>query len=265
MSFTPTVDCETAPHRRLAGQDCIAIAPSDSVRVVENMDGAVLLDIRQGLCLSVTAVGIKIWNLLRRGYSLERATDCLSAEFRDVAREQIERDVIEYVADLGSKGLLLSSRDNFTNAHRIPRLLRLIQWLRQCRVSKRNVAATSFLWLKALLALFIFDLFRFGTNFTRIHSFVQQWNVAPCSPPPDVVDRVCQAINYACVVYPKRVLCLQRSPVTTCLLRSCGVPARMAMGAQKVPFKAHAWTEVNGRAVNERRNVQQVYMVWERC
>jgi hypothetical protein len=72
-------------------------------------------------------------------------------------------------------------------------------------------------------------------------------------------------MNYACVFYPKHVLCLQRSAVTTCLLRDCGVPAKMVMGAQKVPFKAHAWTEVNCSAVNERRNVQKVYAVWERC
>jgi len=83
--------------------------------------------------------------------------------------------------------------------------------------------------------------------------------------PTDAVERISKAVNYACVAYPKRVLCLQRSAVTTCLLRSWGVPAQMVMGAQKVPFKAHAWTEVDGRAINERREVQKIYGVWERC
>jgi hypothetical protein len=118
---------------------------------------------------------------------------------------------------------------------------------------------------KALIGLLAFDLLNFGRNFVRIHSLVRNWQVAPRIAPPDTVDRVCEAVNHACVVYPKRVLCMQRSSVTTCLLRSSGVPAHMVMGAQKLPFKAHAWTEVNGRAINERRDVKSVYGVWERC
>lgn len=122
-----------------------------------------------------------------------------------------------------------------------------------------------FLFWKALIGLLVFDVLGFGRHFGRMHRFISGRKVSHRTPPPDGVDRVCNAINYACVVYPKRVLCLQRSAVTTCLLRSCGVPAQMVMGAQKMPFKAHAWTEVDGRAINERRDVQSIYGVWERC
>src|SRR5580704_14592969 len=118
---------------------------------------------------------------------------------------------------------------------------------------------------KALLGLFAFDLFGFGKNFAKMHRYVSCVVPAPRVPSNDTVDCVCSAINYACVWYPKRVLCLQRSAVTTCLLRHCGVPATMVMGSQTLPFKAHAWTEVEGRPVNERRNVQEIYQVWERC
>jgi hypothetical protein len=122
-----------------------------------------------------------------------------------------------------------------------------------------------FLFWRALIGLFAFDLLGFGHNFARMHKFVSGWKVAPRAASPDTVDGVCKAINYSCVWYPKRVLCLQRSAVTTCLLRSCGLPARMVMGAQNLPFKAHAWTELNGSAINERRDVQKSYRVWERC
>ena len=44
--------------------------------------------------------------------------------------------------------------------------------------------------------------------------------------------------------------------------RHCG---RNGNGAQNLPFKAHAWTEVHGRAVNERRDVQRTYRIWNRC
>jgi len=122
-----------------------------------------------------------------------------------------------------------------------------------------------FLFLRSLTALLAYDVLELGQKFSRMHTLVSGWKVASRKVPPDTVGRVCNAVNYACALYPKRVLCLQRSAVTTCLLRTCGVPAQMVMGAQKLPFKAHAWTEVNGRAVNEPRDVQRIYGVWERC
>ncbi|SRR5260370_29633665 len=124
---------------------------------------------------------------------------------------------------------------------------------------------TEFLTYKAIAALLAYDLLAFGCDFVRMHKFVRGWKVSDQNPPPDASDRVCEAVNHACIWYPKRVLCLQRSVVTTCLLRSWGVPAQLVIGAQNLPFKAHAWTEVNGRAVNERTEVQRIYGVWERC
>lgn len=121
------------------------------------------------------------------------------------------------------------------------------------------------LFWRAFIGLLAFDLVLAGRNFAILHGIVRRWKVARKDALPEVTDRVCDAINRACVWYPKRALCLQRAAVTTCLLRSYGVPAQMVLGAQKLPFKAHAWVEVNGRAVNERRDVQAIYGVWERC
>jgi hypothetical protein len=122
-----------------------------------------------------------------------------------------------------------------------------------------------FLFWKALFGLLAYDLLGLNRNFARMHRLVSGWKVSLKKAAPDTVERVSEAVAYACVVYPKRVLCLQRSAVTTCLMRNCGVPAQMVLGAQSVPFKAHAWTEVGGRAVNERRDVRRIYGVWERC
>lgn len=121
------------------------------------------------------------------------------------------------------------------------------------------------LFWKAFFGLLAFDVFLLGRNFARLHSIVRAWRVARRNTSLDVIDRICDAVNHACVWYPKRALCLQRSVVTTCLLRSCGVPAQMVLGAQKLPFKAHAWVEVDGRAINERTDVKAAYGVWERC
>lgn len=118
---------------------------------------------------------------------------------------------------------------------------------------------------KALLGLIIFDLKGLGRNFAKMHRFVSSRQVSHRSVSTDVVSKVCEALNYACALYPKRVLCLQRSVVATSLLRSHGVAAHMLMGAQKVPFKAHAWVEVDGYPINERTPVQEIYNVWECC
>jgi hypothetical protein len=118
------------------------------------------------------------------------------------------------------------------------------------------------LFWKALLGLLVYDLF--GRNFRRTRRIVMNWKLAEHRIVPGSVDQICKAVNYAAIWYPKRVQCLQRSAVTTCLLRNEGVPARMVTGAQSVPFKAHAWTEVNGQAINERRAVQAIYGIWER-
>src|SRR5260370_5924603 len=118
---------------------------------------------------------------------------------------------------------------------------------------------------KAFFGLFAFDLFGLGRSFAKLHRTVRNWPVAQKTLNADVADQVCEAVNYACAWYPKRALCLQRSAVTTCLLRSCGVSAQLVLGAQKIPFKAHAWVEFDGQVLNERSNVQSVYGVWERC
>lgn len=122
------------------------------------------------------------------------------------------------------------------------------------------------LFIQALCALLAYDVIRTCCRFETIHGMVRRWNVARKNGhAPDALDRVCSAVNYACIWYPKQVLCLQRCFVTTYLLRKRGLDAQMVLGAQKIPFQAHAWVEVNGRAVNERSDVQATYSVWDRC
>jgi hypothetical protein len=240
--------------------------PSDPVREIETLDGAALLDIQQGLCLSLNPVAMRIWRGLKLQESLDQITDDLATEFREISRQQIRGDVFDFVSDIRQKGLLVLEEKAAARQH-LSMFFTLLQTRGRAaeKVHKSSVKPSGFLVVKAFFGLLAFDVFRFGTNFARIHAGVQGWPVAHRTTHPDTVDRVCRAINYACVWYPKRVLCLQRSTVTTCLLRSCGIQAQMVMGAQKFPFKAHAWTEVEGRAINERRDVQSVYMIWERC
>jgi len=72
---------------------------SESVREIVNEDGAVLLDMKQGLCFSINPSGTRIWELVKKGCSVDEIEDALQAEF-DVSRAQIKQDIREFVQKL---------------------------------------------------------------------------------------------------------------------------------------------------------------------
>ena len=76
---------------------------------------------------------------------------------------------------------------------------------------------------------------------------------------------ICRAVDLACVFYPKQIFCLQRSAVTVILLRRYKIQAEMVIGAQLLPFKSHAWVEVDGIVVNDKPYMREIYAVLERC
>jgi len=121
------------------------------------------------------------------------------------------------------------------------------------------------LFFEALLVLLAYDVLNAVCRFQTLYSLVKGWKVASRRSGSGTIDRVCTAVNHACAWYPKQALCLQRSFITTFLLRKRGIPAQMVLGAQKLPFKAHAWVEVEGRPINERSSVQTTFAVWDRC
>jgi hypothetical protein len=123
----------------------------------------------------------------------------------------------------------------------------------------------SFLVLRAYLNLIQFDLYLARGNFAALYEKVRQYPAGKQAPVPDVVERICAAIDMACIWYWKEALCLQRSAATACLLKKYGVPAQMVIGAQQMPFKAHAWVEVGGRVVNDKPYVPEMYQVLDRC
>jgi hypothetical protein len=81
----------------------LEIAPG--VREVTSEDGAVLLDVEQGVCFSLNPVGLKIWELLKKGCSLEQIADALGQEF-PVSRPQLVSDAGEFIAALEAKQLI---------------------------------------------------------------------------------------------------------------------------------------------------------------
>lgn len=123
----------------------------------------------------------------------------------------------------------------------------------------------SFLMLQAYLSLIQFDLYLARRDFAALHNKVRHYPVLNKPPSPGVVEQICSAVDMACIWYWKEVLCLQRSAATACLLKRHGVPAQMVIGARQIPFKAHAWVEVEGRVVNDKPYAPEMYGVLDRC
>lgn len=123
----------------------------------------------------------------------------------------------------------------------------------------------SSLFLEAYWKLVIFDLYLARADFGKLYGKVRNFPIGIETPAEDAVERICRAVNMACIWYWKEVLCLQRSAATTCLLKQNGVAAQMVIGAQQLPFKSHAWVEIGGRIVNDKPYTLEMYSVLDRC
>jgi len=115
--------------------------------------------------------------------------------------------------------------------------------------------------IRALARFLLFDLYVLCRNYDKLNQKVKTHPVSSRPHTEDAVRRVCYAMDLASIWYYKVIKCTQRSAATTCLLRDFGVPAQMTIGIQKVPFKSHAWTEVNGQVVNDKPYMREMWAV----
>ena len=123
----------------------------------------------------------------------------------------------------------------------------------------------SSLALRAYFSLIHFDVYLGRGNFQDLYQKVARYPIRKAPVPAGAVERICAAVDMACIWYWKEVLCLQRSAATACLLRQYGVAAQMIIGAQQMPFKAHAWVEVDGHVVNDKAYMREMYAVLDHC
>ena len=122
----------------------------------------------------------------------------------------------------------------------------------------------TFLLLRAYASLLSFEGNMSRHNFQEIYRRVERRKIQSPRSASSLED-ACHALNVACVLYFKEVQCLQRSAALVCLLRDLGIPATLVIGAQQLPFRAHAWVEVEGRVVNDKSYTNEMYAVLDRC
>ena len=117
---------------------------------------------------------------------------------------------------------------------------------------------------RAYLELLFLEIDLERKDFTRLYNKVRTCSIrikrSDCT-----LEELCTAIDKACIWYPKVVLCLQRSAATARFLKKHGIPAQLVIGAQQFPFRAHAWVELDGRVVNDKPYMAEMYAVLDRC
>ncbi|MBB5060388.1 hypothetical protein HDF16_005124 [Granulicella aggregans] len=115
------------------------------------------------------------------------------------------------------------------------------------------------------LLLLYFDWLMHFRGFQEIHAAVRNLKPRAVGKTARGDGELSRAVDLACVFYFKPVLCLQRSATTTVLLRRYGRNAEMVIGAQLLPFQSHAWVEIDGRVINDKPYVTEIFEVLERC
>ena len=228
-------------------------------------DGTTILDIRNDRIYNAIGLSSLIWTKLataNTGLSQSAIVDSLRTEFIDVPEQQIESDVDHLLSDFKRKNLINENRvvsiAGRVEHHSISLFSSFIYQTTEYLLKLRLSGLAAFLGLA--MSTLVLKLLGFGA----LHRMVKRWPVNDKQPTSKSLDEICAAVDSATSWYPKHALCLSRSAVTTCLLKQQGINARMVIGCNKIPFKAHAWVEVDGEVVNDRKRVQQAYKVLDR-
>ena len=71
-------------------------------------------------------------------------------------------------------------------------------------------------------------------------------------PPQDQSLIIAKALDRACLLYPKRTMCLPFAATLAALHLKNNYKCDFVIGVQNLPFYAHAWVEVEGVVINDR-------------
>lgn len=121
------------------------------------------------------------------------------------------------------------------------------------------------LLLRGWAWLLYFDCLMRFCGFEEVHAVVRRERCTGAERQTVTYATICHAMDLASVLYFKPARCLQRSAATVCLLRRHGWDAEMVIGVQLLPFESHAWVEIEGRVVNDKPYITEVFQVLERC
>ncbi len=105
-------------------------------------------------------------------------------------------------------------------------------------------------------------------GFHRFYRMVEKWPTLGSVAPERRLARaeeLCTAVDRARTAYFKHAWCLQRAAASVMYLRLAGIRGELVIGVRKIPFYAHAWTEVDGAIVNDPAHYRATYAEITRC
>ena len=227
--------------------------------LVAGDDGrCVLLDIEHDRILHLNSVGAEVWKLLSQGITEAEIVSQVSRKYQ-VSEQRVAADVSALLKRMSNLQLTPSTTVSAEYSERAKGSKRpSYPWYGESGADRPRPGTATV--VVALAGLAIFDLILWARSLKSLCSYVSTWPLWKRDrSDSEVAGRVCSAVERACVWYPKQALCLQRSAVTACLLRSFGVQAQMRIGVRPMPFLAHAWVEVDGVVVNDFPGVKSFY------
>lgn len=243
---------------------CSSVVSGDKcgVQLLPSEDGCFLLDIEHDRILKLNTVGAEIWHLLGAGEEESQIVENISRKYQvDAQRVAADvRGILATIADFRlSPGLSIVAAGQSkpaTAGKRQPSY----PWYGQTAGEVGGPKPKGVTVLAAFLGLATFDLILSISSLKSLCACVKAWPIRKRrSMDSGVAGQICSAVQQACVWYPKRALCLQRSAVTTCLLRAYGLAAQMVVGVRPMPFMAHAWVEVDNAVINDWPGVRKFY------
>jgi hypothetical protein len=256
----------------------------EGVRAVSGTDGMSVMNRSTGKYFALTRTCCDIWSFIGEGKSIGEMKDILQRKYPETG-ERSGTDLVRFLDQLMALSLIApagdiaprepitdsSSYQNTNDSESIfesesCRFIAFFQnnrYIRDGRISKT-------VWIAlAYSSLILTDCLLKGLGFARFYRTVRRW---PCERMSMSGERqktqitaIVSIVNSAAAYYFKRAWCLQRSAVTTCLLRLRGIPAELVIGVREMPFLSHAWVEVAGEVVNDRSIMQRYYKEIERC
>jgi predicted NAD-dependent protein-ADP-ribosyltransferase YbiA (DUF1768 family) len=223
-------------------------------------DGTIVLSVEKGILYSLIGVGSLTWTALTehpQGLTVDEIVASIQKVHGTVPQEQIKRDIEKLLSQLTGKGLVEASDTEATQIAGSSQTYSNILGIHLVGVVIRLTVKLRLTSLAAFLQLCFFERALRLRGFRALHSLVREWPVAAeRNESSSTVQRACEAVDRAARYHLRQTLCLQRSAVLTCLLRSHGVPAEMVIACRRIPFKGHAWVEVRGKVVNDSQRVQ---------
>jgi|ERR1700722_5472258 hypothetical protein len=124
----------------------------------------------------------------------------------------------------------------------------------------------TYLFLRSYFMLIVVDVALRSAGLKSAYTIVRKSKIKLIAGDRRVpYERICRAMDLACVFYSKTVLCLQRSVACVAVLRAYGWPAELVTGCSIGTFENHAWAELNGAIVNDKPYMHEMYQVLDRC